>query len=92
MAEQGRYYNIPREFRHCFYCESVIEDEMHFTLFCPCYNDLRVKYFPVLYTCNPTYDKFCQLMSTRKEETIRNLAMYLFYALKRRSNYLEIFT
>ena len=41
-VETGRFNNIPIEYRLCTFChENVLEDEIHFLLFCSAYNDLR---------------------------------------------------
>ena len=39
--ETGRYRNIPVEKRVCFNCTDTIENEMHFLLQCPVYDDYR---------------------------------------------------
>ena len=89
MIEKGRHYNIDKEFRTCIYCESIIEDEFHFAMKCPLYNELRLKFLPAYYIENPTIYKFMKIMSTSNTETIRNFAMYLFYAFKERQHYIN---
>ena len=44
--ETGRYHNppLPRDQRFCFSCQTEIEDEEHFILYCPVYRDIRLKY------------------------------------------------
>ena len=42
QIERGRYENVPREQRICKLCNSdVVENEYHFALTCPKYEDLR---------------------------------------------------
>ena len=41
---QGRYSKTPRDLRCCPNCTSVVEDEQHFLLECPIYNDLRQRF------------------------------------------------
>ena len=41
--ETGRYKNVPLERRICPMCKSDVEDEYHFMLKCPAYNNLRKK-------------------------------------------------
>ena len=89
MIERGRYYNIPREYRFCIYCECIVETEMHFVLECPLYKDIRECYVPRIYTDNPTYLKFCNLFASKNETVIRNLAMYLYYATKLRNEHIS---
>ena len=44
--ERGRYSRpiISREDRFCKYCKNAVEDEKHFVLKCPLYNNIRTKY------------------------------------------------
>ena len=89
MIEKGRHYQIPREFRNCIYCECYIEDEFHFILVCPLYEDLRVQYIPHNFIQARNVLSFIQLMSVNNEETIRNLAMFIHYAYKKRRDFLS---
>ena len=42
LIQQGRYMNVERNERLCLMCNLyIIEDEIHFILICPLYNDLR---------------------------------------------------
>ena len=44
-VEQGRYYNVAKNQRICKMCsKSEIEDEFHFLLVCPCYDNFRKMY------------------------------------------------
>ena len=44
-VEQGRYGNIQRNERKCSFCNlDEVEDEYHFILVCPLYNNLRKTY------------------------------------------------
>ena len=72
-------------------CETVIEDEYHLFLVCPLYSDLRLKYLPNYYIIQPSVEKFCNLMSSDSVKTVRNISMYLFYALKERNEFLDGF-
>ena len=41
-VETGRYRGVDEESRICEYCHlNEVEDEVHFILFCPLYDDLR---------------------------------------------------
>ena len=42
--ESGRPNDICRGERVCEFCKSSIQDEFHFVIICPLYNDLRMKY------------------------------------------------
>ena len=89
MIEKGRHHNILLEDRNCVYCESCLEDEFHFVMICPLYHDLRLKYFDEYYMQDACYFKFCKLLSSKNETTIRNFAMYLFYAFESRNDFLK---
>ena len=52
--EQGRYRRIERENRVCSFC-NLVEDEYHFILVCPLYNDLRSQYIKSYYP----FDHLC---------------------------------
>lgn len=89
MLEVGRYYNIPSEHRFCIYCECIVEDEIHFLLVCPLYDDLRTLYINNTLQQMPLYRKFSKLMSSTDQITIRQLAMYLYFAFQRRNEYMS---
>ena len=89
MVEKGRHHNILLENRNCVYCETILEDEYHFTLICPLYVETRAKYIGENYTVDPNYIKFCNLLSSTSEITVRNLAMYIYYALDQRNDFLS---
>ena len=64
--EKGRHEGILLEKRVCKFCEeigiTVIEDEFHFLLCCPIYNDIRMQYL----ICNDNdkkYETFISILS-----------------------------
>ena len=46
--ETGRHNKIPKNKRFCPFCPNLVEDEMHFLLFCPTYTTNRVSLFQKL--------------------------------------------
>ena len=44
MIERGRFTKIPKEERFCPFCVNLVETEIHFLVYCPTYQSLRVKY------------------------------------------------
>ena len=58
MIEKDRYLNLERNQRVCSMCNSNdIEDEFHFILQCPAYNDLRKKFLKQRYYNRPSVFK-----------------------------------
>ena len=91
MIEVGWYYGIDREERHCPYCECVVEDELHFLLVCPLYSVLRSRYIEDRYYLDPSIHNMQLLMSSKNETLLRNLACFIYYALKEKHDYLEVY-
>ena len=88
MIEKGRHYQLPREFRNCIYCECYLEDEFHFLLQCPLYENIRVRYIPQHYICTRDIFSFINIMTSNNVEIIRNLGMFIHYAFKKRNDFL----
>ena len=81
--ERGRYFDIDRTERKCKNCtQNTIENEYHFLLVCPLYEDLRRKFLKAYYCNWPTLNKFDKLMTTTNKSEIINLAKYIYYAMK----------
>ncbi len=55
-VETGRYTRLPLEERVCFNCNGIIEDEKHFLLDCPVYNDLRLNFLDKVKRNFPNFD------------------------------------
>ena len=60
--ERGRWKHIPMEYRYCTLCDlKKVEDEKHFLLTCPLYNDLREKFYQnVSNVSNRKWDLKCR--------------------------------
>ena len=87
--ERGRYLNIEKKQRQCKLCNNDIETEFHFVLKCPILLHIREKYIPPKFYKYPSINKFNILMSSKKECIIKNLAIFLYYAFKERTNLLK---
>ena len=73
--------------KHCELCNvRDIEDEFHFTLICPFYNDLRPKFFLKYYFKQPSMYKFIELVNSKNKRTLIQLTSYYKYPLKLRKN------
>ena len=75
-------YNEASKLCHC--CKTL-ENEIHFLFDCPMYKDLRAKYwsnhfsYPVR-----SQQSFQNLLQSDRVTTLRDLAMFIYYALKER--------
>ena len=92
--ETGRYTNVHLEDRICELCNSnEVEDEMHFAITCPFYNDIR---FNLLEAFNDTYadfndrsvlEKYCIIMSVSEVPIVNLVASTLHKMYLRRQSY-----
>ena len=64
---RGRYYNILRDVRVCKLCKVNIEDEYHFVMKCPFYQNLREEHLPSKFIENPNVHKFVRLISSNND-------------------------
>ena len=69
-VETGRYEGLNLEDRICPLCDSTeIEDELHFLIKCPVYEDLKIQLYREAVLVNPLFndlndtDKLCFLLS-----------------------------
>ena len=62
------------------------EDEVHFVLICPVYNDFRSVYISRYFTVNPSVYKFIQLLNSDRRSVLRKLAIFCIVAFKRRDS------
>jgi hypothetical protein len=61
--ESGRHNNVPRNMRICKHCSlNDIEDEFHFILKCPLYNDIRKRCIKQFYYVKPSVFKLIKIM------------------------------
>ena len=82
-----RYNSMPYP-TLCPLCDEEEEDEQHFVLTCPATYDIRRKYLFSHIQCE-TLDPLVSLLTTKETFVIRNVAMYLYYAFKRRADAVE---
>ena len=88
--ETGRYRSVDRNLRLCTLCSrNEVEDEFHFILVCPVYNDIRRRYIKPYYLRRTCVFKLVQLFSARSTKTLTNLAKYLYYASAKRLDLLQ---
>ena len=87
--QRGRYNNVPRDQRLCKLCQNGVEDEYHFLLKCPLFDELRDKYIPAKYCIHPNLHKFVLLMTCSKETIILSTATYIYVAYLKRKTLLH---
>ena len=79
--EFGRHRNVERSERKCRLCNlNEIEDEYHFILQCPLYNDIRMKFIKTYYHKRPSVLKLTQLLTSQNNKELSNLGHYLLKA------------
>ncbi len=83
--ELGRHKNMPRDRRICNYCDmDQIEDEIHFLLFCPLYEEFRRPLIPLISELN-THDAFVFLLHSTAPEVLKLVAKFIYLAFEKRS-------
>ena len=98
--QTGRYARnrIPRNERICLCCSNAgllnpdIEDEFHFLLKCPCFDELRHKYIPQYYYKTASMYKFLQLLQHERSKVLTHLAIFVRDALLIRTQNMNIVT
>ena len=89
--ESGRFHNVTRRNRICNLCQlQDIEDEFHFILKCPIYNEYRQKFVKRYYRTRPSVFKLTQLLSTNNIKELNNLGKYLYFAYSKRSSLIVV--
>ena len=79
--EYGRFIKKAKNERLCILCnQGDIEDEFHFILKCPKYDNIRKMYIKRYYYTNASVFKLVQLLSTKNVSELSNLGKYLKYA------------
>ena len=87
--ETGRYRNLDRNQRLRQICNGdAVEDELHFILVCPLYNEARNRLIPLYFCDHPTKYNLYQLFKSRSRERLLALSKFIKIALKIRKNYI----
>jgi hypothetical protein len=86
--ESGRYRSVKRENRFCHVCKTpVIEDEFHFILKCPVYDNIRKQHIqPVINHMknNNEWEQFMYIMSTQCSTHILHVAKFILEGMNKR--------
>ena len=95
--ETGRYTRpkTDAEKRYCFYCKflgkEVVEDEIHFLITCPMYDEIRESLLPSNILLNNTWtttEKFTQIMLNK--EKLKTTAKFVYQAFAERQIKLDV--
>ena len=85
--ETGRHRQTERNYRKCLFCNlNDIEDEYHFILICPPYNDIRKIHIKQYNYTRPNMYKLVQLFQNDNITSLKNLARYIIQVLKCRNS------
>ena len=63
---------------------AAVENEVYFTLCCSALKDLRQRLIPDKFYCQPSSFRLVLLLSTENKVIIKNFAIFLYLAFKRR--------
>ena len=70
---------------NCPLCNSGDEDEVHFVLCCPAFDDRRKQFILLKYYRHTNLFQLGLLLAMQNGNILRNLCVYLYKAFKRRS-------
>lgn len=93
--EKGRHSGELMANRVCEICLKtrymyILEDEYHFVMSCPSYNNLRQTYMADWVNTPSTFEQFLSLLTEEGENTVKNLASFIYQASKLRKELLEV--
>jgi len=89
--ETGRHQNINVAERKCPVCSTQkIEDEEHFLLHCPCYNNIRNEYSQK--TGNANIDQICltKILESKNENTLIKLGKFIYQCFNLREENMKL--
>ena len=84
--ETGRHTGTDREDRICTLCRTGVEDESHFLITCPMYNDLRSKHLTDFRgTLTSSLSDLEKALALLMSENLKPLAKFIFEASEMRN-------
>ncbi|MEW8544974.1 MAG: reverse transcriptase family protein, partial [Candidatus Thiodiazotropha sp.] len=91
MIEKGRHMQIEREYRFCPFCVErnvySVEDEFHFFMVCPTYQDLRNMYFKPHWHNMISLHHFYTIFKSTDDQSIFAISKFLLSAFALRNLY-----
>ena len=92
VVETGRHNNIEFENRICRLCNSSkVEDEYHFIMEGPFYNEFRRMYLPVLLNADISLEMFYSILNGSKE-LVLDLSKYIYFSFEQRNEGMKALT
>ena len=83
-VEVGRHNNVEYNQRLCIICDTrEVEDEFHFVMKCPAYNNLRRIHLPYVNEDQCTVDDFHSMFNGSRNEVLA-LSKFIYYAFRLR--------
>ena len=82
-----KLYNMDK--LKCPLCLSAVENEVHFVLCCPAFDDLRYEFIESKYFNNPCEFRLPLLLATQNERSLKNIVLFLYKAFSRRKTLLS---
>ena len=86
-----RFKKSNTEDTECPLCNLTIETEIHFVLCCPALNDLRKRFIQTKFCDLLDTFHLVQLLSSSDHNILKNLAMFLYEAFKRRRTISDVY-
>ena len=83
-----KVYNYNVDDFKCPLCLSAVDNEVHFVLCCPAFDDLRYEFIALKYFNNPCEFWLALLLATQNECTLKNHALFVYNAFNRRETLL----
>ena len=87
MVSVNKRFQPENAIKTCPFCPGVLEDEIHFLFICPVYAVVRHKYLKE-FTDNDVEPTLNSVFENPSIDANRKVAMFAFYALKRREEML----
>ena len=82
-----KLYNVDE--LKCPLCLSAVDNDVHFVLCCPAFEDIRYEFIESKYFYNSCEFRWALLLATQNERAFKNLALFLYKTFSRRKTLLS---